>query len=171
MKKLYLVIYYMFLQFLPMQPIPGYKFFYTIRLYFVSRILKRCGEKVVIKNRAYFGNGDRLSIGDRSQVGQNSKLGGKITIGDDVLMGPDVVIMATSHEFKLLDMPINQQGSSEEKPVVIGDDVWLGTRVIVLPGVNIGSHSIVAAGSVVTKSFEPYSIIAGVPAKLLKKRK
>ncbi|MDD3040470.1 DapH/DapD/GlmU-related protein [Bacteroides sp.] len=79
-------------------------------------------------------------------------------------------MMATSHEFKDLDTPINQQGAKSEEPIVIGNDCWIGTRVIILPGVEIGDYSIVAAGAVVTKSFPPYSIIGGVPAKLLKKR-
>lgn len=58
----------------------------------------------------------------------------------------------------------------EEKEVVIGNDVWIGTRVIILPGVTIGDHSIIGAGAVVTKSFPDYSIIGGVPAKLIKSR-
>lgn len=153
-----------------MQPFPGYMLFYRLRYFFVKKLIKQCGKDVIIKNRCYFGNGDRLSVGDRSQLGQNAKLGGTITIGDDVLMGPDVVMMATSHAYDRIDIPINQQGAAEEQPIFIGDDVWIGTRVIILPGVEIGSHSIIAAGSVVTKSCEPYSIIGGVPAKLIKKR-
>ena len=170
MKKLYLFIYYAFIKFLPMQPFPGYKFFYKIRYFVVKGIIKKCGKDVIVKNKCYFGNGSRLEVGDRSQLGQNAKLGGTIIIGDDVLMGPDVVMMATSHRFDRIDIPINQQGAREERPIVIGNDVWIGTRVIILPGVKIGNHSIVAAGSVVTKSFEDYSIIGGVPAKLLRKR-
>ena len=79
-------------------------------------------------------------------------------------------MMATSHEFKDINIPINLQGAEKEKPIIIGNDVWIGTRVIVLPGVIIGDHSIIAAGSVVTKSCKPYSIIGGVPAKLIKMR-
>ena len=170
MKKIYLFIYYFVIQYFPMQPIPGYKLFYKIRYFFVKRIIKECGKQVIIKNKCYFGNGDRLKVGDRSQLGQNSRLGGQIIIGKDVIMGPDIVMMATSHAFDRIDIPITQQGSTEEQPIVIGDDVWIGTRVIILPGVEIGSHSIIAAGSIVTKSCKPYSIIGGIPAKLIKKR-
>jgi len=170
MKKIYLLVYYALGQFLPMQPIPGYQLFYKIRFFLVKRILKKCADGVIVKNKCYFGNGDRLEIGRNSQLGQNARLGGTIRIGDDVLMGPDVVIMATSHAFDKIDIPINQQGSTVEEPVIIGNDVWIGTRTIILPGVEIGNHSIIAAGSVVTKSCEPYSIIGGVPAKLIKKR-
>jgi len=171
MKNIYLLFYYSIAQFLPMQPIPGYKFFYKLRYFLVKNIIKNCGKDVIVKNKAYFGNGQRLSVGDRSQIGQNCLLGGEIILGKDVLMGPDVVMMATSHAFDRIDIPINQQGSTEEQPITIGDDVWIGTRVIILPGVTIGSHSIVAAGSVVTKSCKDYSIIGGVPAKLIKSRK
>jgi len=170
MKKLYLILYYSIIQFLPMQPFPGYRLFYKLRYFFTKKIIKNCGEDVVIKNKCYFGNGDRLSVGARSQLGQNSQLGGTINIGDDVLMGPDIVMMATSHAFDKIDIPINQQGATEEQPITIGDDVWIGTRVIIMPGVEIGSHSIIAAGAVVTKSCEPYSVIGGVPAKIIKKR-
>ena len=85
-------------------------------------------------------------------------------------MGPDVVMMATSHEFARLDIPINLQGAKEENPIVIGDDCWIGTRAIILPGVHIGKQSIVAAGAVVTRSFPDRSILGGVPARLLKTR-
>lgn len=169
-KYLLLIIYYAILQHLPMQPFPGYRIFYALRFQFVSRIIKQCGVKVIVKNKCTFGNGSRLTVGNRSQLGQNARLGGTINIGDDVLMGPDVIIMAMSHEFGDTGIPINQQGSSEERPITIGNDVWIGTRVIVLPGVTIGDHSVVAAGAVVSKSFPPYSIIGGVPAKLIKTR-
>ena len=87
MKLLYLFIYYLLIQFLPMQPIPGYKLFYKIRYFFIKKVLKKCGDKVVVKNRAYFGNGSRLEVGSRSQIGRNIRLEGTITIGEDVLMG------------------------------------------------------------------------------------
>lgn len=170
MKKILLFFYYVFLQFLSMQPVPGYRLYYKLRYLVISRILKRCGRGVIIKNRCYFGNGDRLSVGHRTQLGQRSVLGGEIEIGDDVLMGPDVVMMAVSHEFSDINIPINQQGQSEEQKITIGSNVWIGTRVIILPGVKIGDGSIVGAGAVVTKSFPPYSIIGGVPARLIKSR-
>jgi maltose O-acetyltransferase len=170
MKKIYLLLYYLFVQFLPMQPLPGYKLFYKIRYFLVKRIIKECGQDIIVKNKCYFGNGNRLSVGSRSQLGQNARLAGSVTIGQDVLMGPDVVMMATSHAYDRIDIPINQQGSIEEQAIIVGNDCWIGTRVIILPGVIIGDHSIIAAGSVVTKSCQPYSVIGGIPAKLIKKR-
>jgi len=171
MKPIFLFIYYSIAQHLPMQPFPGYAFFYRVRRFLVKRIIKKCGEKIIIKDHCYFGNGARLTVGDRTQLGQNAQLGGEIILGNDILMGPDIVIMATSHNFDRIDIPINQQGADKEKPVIIGNDVWLGTRSVIMPGVKIGNHCIVASGAVVTKSFEDYSIIGGVPAKLIKMRK
>ena len=76
MTKIYFFIYYALLQFLPIQPMPGYKIFYKLRYLAVRKILARCGTGVIVKNREYFGNGARLSVGDRSQLGQNCRLGG-----------------------------------------------------------------------------------------------
>ncbi|MBR5466764.1 MAG: acyltransferase [Bacteroidaceae bacterium] len=167
-KTIVLLLYYVFLRHIPMQPMPGYRIGYKLRYLAVRKLLAYCGEDVVVKDNCYFGNGNKLKVGDRSQLGQNARLGGTITIGDDVVMGPDVVMMATSHEFKDLNTPINMQGAKPEEPIVIGNDCWIGTRVIILPGVHIGNKCIVAAGAVVTRSFPDNCIIGGVPAKLLK---
>lgn len=86
------------------------------------------------------------------------------------MMGRDVIIMTTAHETSETSVPMRLQGSRDISPVFIGDDVWIGSRVIILPGVKIGSGSIIGAGSVVTRDVEPYSVVGGVPAKLIKKR-
>ncbi len=170
-KILYLLVYYGFAQYWPMQPFPCFQLGYVLRRSLAKHLLLDAGAQIIIKNKCYFGDGTRLSVGARSQLGQRARLNGRIAIGEDVLMGPDVVMMATSHEFRRLDIPINAQGETVERAIVIGNDVWIGTRSIVLPGVSIGNHSIVAAGAVVTKSFPPYSIIAGVPARLVGDRR
>ena len=169
MRRILLVCYYAFLAKIPMQPFPGYRVGYALRRWAARKLLRHCGPGIIVKDRCYFGDGSRLSVGKNSQLGQNSRLQGDVTIGDDCVMGPDVVIMATSHGYDRTDIPIRLQGGWE-KPIRIGNDVWIGTRVVILPGVEIGDHCIVAAGAVVTKSFPPYSVIAGVPAKLVKSR-
>lgn len=171
MNKLLLIIYYAILQHIPMQPIPGYKIGYTLRRIVAKRILQSCGSGIIVKDHCYFGNGTRLSVGNNSQLGRNARLQGDITIGNDCVMGPDVVMMATSHEFNRLDIPINQQGAKAEEPIVIGDDCWIGTRAIILPGVHLGDHCIVAAGAVITRSFSNNCIVGGVPARVIKTRK
>lgn len=166
MKKIYLFLYYAILQYIPMQPMPGYKIGYALRRWVVKRILgDRCGKDVIVKDHCYFGNGGRLTVGCRSQLGQNSRFQGTITIGEDCVMGPDVVMMATSHEFSSLDIPINKQGAKPEEPIKIGDDCWIGTRVVILPGVELGNKCIVAAGAVVTHSFPDYSVLGGGTSK------
>ena len=169
MRNLLLIFYYVILAKIPMQPFPGYRFGYRFRRWAARHLLKRVGSGIVVKERCYFGDGSRLSVGDNSQLGQNSRLQGTIFIGDDCVMGPDVVIMATSHGYERIDIPIRLQGGWE-KPIRIGNDVWIGTRAIILPGVEIGDHCIIAAGAVVTKSFPPYSVVAGVPARIVKNR-
>jgi maltose O-acetyltransferase len=87
------------------------------------------------------------------------------------MMGPDVVIMAVTHDISDFSKPmIDPSNPSLEDPVIIGNNVWIGTRAIIMPGVKIGNNSIIGAGAVVTKSFGPNSVIGGIPAKLIKKR-
>ncbi len=112
-----------------------------------------------------------MEIGDRSGVGINAKIHGKVIVGNDVMMGPDCIIYTKNHAFSKTDIPMNKQGFSEEKPVIIGDDVWIGGRVIILPGVHIGKGAIIGAGAVVTKDVPEYAIVGGNPAKVIKYRK
>ena len=171
MKKVLLLLYYGFAYYLPMKPMPGYNFFYKIRRSLVKRIILKCGKEVVVKNKCYFGNGNRLKIGDYSQLGQNAKISGKVSIGNYVMMGPDIIIMAVTHDISDLSKPmIAPSNLTIENEVIIGDNVWIGTRAIIMPGVSIGNNCIIGSGAVVTKSFSDNSIIGGVPAKLIKKR-
>lgn len=169
-RLLALTMYYGWAQFLPTQPMPGWKLAYWIRRYLVKRIFHSCGDGVIIKSRVYFGTGTHLRIGHRSQLGRNLKAEADLTLGDDVVMGPDVIIMSSGHAFPRTDIPINRQGSVPRRPVRIGHDVWIGTRVIILPGVTIGDKAIIGAGSVVTKDVPSYAIVGGSPAKFIRSR-
>jgi maltose O-acetyltransferase len=86
------------------------------------------------------------------------------------MMGPEVVIYSQSHKYDRTDIPMCEQGFSEYKEVVIGDDVWIGRRAIIMPGVHIGKGCIIGAGAVVTKDIPDYSVAAGVPARVVKSR-
>jgi acetyltransferase-like isoleucine patch superfamily enzyme len=114
-------------------------------------------------------NFSKIVIGCNCTINRNSIVIGKVTIGDFVLIAPNSVIVGSNHNFQRLDLPIKKQGISS-KGIIIEDDVWIGANVTILDGVIIGKGSIVAAGSVVTKYIEPYSIVGGIPAKVIKKR-
>ena len=95
---------------------------------------------------------------------------GKVEIGDDTIFGPGVSIHAENHNFKDLDRTIRLQGATR-KGIKIGKNCWIGSKVIILDGVNIGDNVIIGAGAVVTKDIPDYAIAAGVPAKIIKMRK
>jgi acetyltransferase-like isoleucine patch superfamily enzyme len=94
---------------------------------------------------------------------------GGVTIGDNVIMGPYCVIHSANHRLDQLDVPVQQQGF-EEKPVRIGNNVWLGARVTVLPGVTIADNAVVGAGAVVTKDIPSNAIAIGNPAHVIRLR-
>lgn len=132
-------------------------------------MLRTCGKKVNIEHGAVFSA--KTSLGDYSGIGINARINGECKIGTHVMMGADVVIITRNHAFNRTDIPMMEQGFEEEQPVVIGNDVWIGDRVIILPGVTIGEGSILAAGAVVTHDVPAYAVVAGVPAKVIKMRK
>ncbi|MBE7047859.1 MAG: transferase [Ruminococcaceae bacterium] len=131
-------------------------------------ILAKCGKNVNIEKGAVFSS--KVQLGDNSGIGINSHIGGTTYIGNDVMMGPECIIYTWNHKFDDVTTTMRGQGFQEEKPVYIGDDVWIGGRVIILPGVHIGSHAIIGAGSVVTKSIPDWAIAAGNPARVKKYR-
>ena len=106
-------------------------------------------------------------------MGAYNHLPNDIKIGNFVMMGSDVYIVgnAENHEFSRTDIPMCQQGKRPSKPTVIEDDCWIGAKVIMTSGRTVAKGSIVAAGTVLTKDFEEYSIVGGNPAILIRKRK
>lgn len=129
------------------------------------------GNNTIHSNVIFQGSG-KLVFGKRSFIGQNSIIGvnEKITIGEDVMIAQAVSIRDTDHSFDSIDIPMGKQGMST-KPIIISDDVWIGYGAVITKGVTIGKGSIIAANAVVTKDVEPYSIVGGVPAKLIRFRK
>jgi acetyltransferase-like isoleucine patch superfamily enzyme len=112
-----------------------------------------------------------IRIGDRSAVGAGAFLGGQggLAIGADVIMGPHVKIFTENHAFDALDRPMRAQGTRRAS-VTIADDCWIGAGATILAGVTIGTGCVIAAGAVVTRDVTPYSVVAGVPARMIASR-
>ena len=127
------------------------------------------GRKSVIESYCCINNavGD-VTIGDHTRVGIHCTVIGPVCIGNHVNLAQGITVTALNHNFADSSRKIDEQGIST-KPVVIGDDVWIGANAVILPGVTIGRHVVVAAGAVVTKDVPDYSLVAGVPAKEIKK--
>jgi maltose O-acetyltransferase len=165
-RALLLAAYYCVLQWLPSSRrcggLPG-----RLRRWCCRGLFRHCGANTNIERRAYFGSGRDLSLGDDSGIGVGAKISPGVTIGSNVLMGEDVLLLTRNHGFTHRATLIREQGYLELEPILIDDDVWIGTRSIVLPGVHVGTGAVIGAGSVVTKSVEPYAIVAGNPATVI----
>lgn len=168
MKNVYLFAYYLLASRLPSSYFPLGRYFNAVRVGILKKLIK-IGNRNIIQQDFRFGNKGVVRLGDNCRINENVYVQSAV-IGDNVLIAPNVAVLASSHNFERTDIPIVEQGDTELKTVIIEDDVWLGRNVIVLPGITIGTGAIVAAGSVVTKNVQPFSIVAGVPAKLIRKR-
>ena len=126
------------------------------------------GDYSVIESFCCINNavGDVL-IGDYTRICLHNTVIGPVTIGSHVNLAQGITVTALNHNFEDPNKRIDEQGISTT-PVTIEDDVWIGANAVVLPGVTIGNHSVVAAGAVVTKDVPPHSLVAGVPAKVIK---
>jgi galactoside O-acetyltransferase len=111
--------------------------------------------------------GDNVALNFNVMI--NADCGGTIIIGNDVRIGPYTVMRAANHRFDAMDLPIYKQGHDSGQ-IIVEDDVWLGAHVTLLPNIKIGKSSIIGAGSVVTSDIPPFSIAAGIPAKVIKRR-
>lgn len=136
--------------------------------------LAKIGPGAAISPDVSLSNGERITLGDRCRLGSRVHLWagpstGRITIGHDALFGPEVLITAAGYRYDD-GSPVTDQ-LMDEADVIIGNDVWLGARVIVLPGVTIGDGAIVGAGAIVTKSLPAGAVAVGVPAKVVGSRR
>lgn len=127
------------------------------------------GDYSVVESFACINNavGDVI-IGDHTRIGLHNTIIGPVDIGSHVNLAQGITVSALNHNFSDASKRIDEQGVSTT-PVTIEDDVWIGANAVILPGVTIGEHCVVAAGAVVTKDVPPHSLVAGVPAKVIKK--
>lgn len=121
-------------------------------------------ENVLIRSFNY-----SISIGNNSKINNNCCILSQCKIGSNVSIAPNVVIVGANHRYSDKSQLIQLQGSSS-LGITVGDDVWIGANVTILDGVVIGKGSVIAAGAVVTKNVPEYTVVAGVPAKIIKER-
>ena len=126
------------------------------------------GRQSVVESFSCINNavGD-VVIGDHTRIGLHNTIIGPVSIGSHVNLAQGITVTALNHNFSAPHKRIDEQGVSTQE-IVINDDVWIGANAVILPGVTIGSHCVVAAGAVVTKDIPDGCIVAGVPAKIIK---
>ena len=156
--------------------IPSY-LYDKVLSYFYKGAMKCCGKHVYLRpSSSDFKGLWNLSVGDYSSIPKGSVFyctEAPLIIGKKVIFGPRPTIITGDHRIDVIGkyiMDSNDKLPENDAAVVIEDDVWTGANVTILKGVTIGRGSVIAAGAVVTKSCPPYSIIGGVPAKVLKMR-
>lgn len=144
-----------------------------------KRCMKQCGKNVYLRPMSSDIKGiENISVMGNTSIPKGAVLyctEAPLTIGKKVIFGPKPTIITGDHRIDILgkhiiDVTVNEKLPENDLPVVIEDGCWIGANVTILKGVTIGRGSVVAAGAVVTKSCEPYSIIGGVPAKFIKMR-
>jgi acetyltransferase-like isoleucine patch superfamily enzyme len=126
------------------------------------------GEDSTIEDFSAINNGvGDVIIGDRTKIGLSNTIIGPVTIGNDVRLAQNITLSGLNHNYEDVSLPIHVQGVSTA-PIIVEDDCWIGANVVAVAGVTIGKHSIVAAGSIVTKNIPPYSVAVGNPARVIK---
>ena len=168
-RRVHLLAYRLVASQLPRSTAPGGRFWRALRLWCARPLLLSCGSHVNVERGATFASG-QVSIGDHSGIGVDAYLQGPVAIGKHVMMAPQVVIFTANHIFASRTVPMRLQGSTEARPVVIEDDVWLGQRCMVMPGLRIGRGAVVAAGAIVTKDVPQFAVVAGNPARVVGER-
>ncbi|MCD6011897.1 MAG: acyltransferase [Flavipsychrobacter sp.] len=127
------------------------------------------GKGSVIEDFCTINNGvGDLFIGDNTLVGMGNVLIGPVTIGNNVILAQNIVMSGLNHEYRDVHVPIRFQDVTTRQ-IIIEDDCWIAANSVITSGVTVGKHSVVAAGSVVTKDVPSFSIVAGNPAKIIKR--
>ena len=162
-------VYYTFASKLPASYVAKTKIPKRLRAWCGRFLLDRCGEDVNIEKNVEIRWGG-IELGDRSSFGEGSIIGGNTVVGNDVMIGRQLLTIPRNHIIDRVDIPMIQQGFTKSSKIMIDDDVWIGDRVTILAGVHVHSHSVIAAGAVVTKDVPEYAIVGGVPAKVIRYR-
>lgn len=150
-----------------MKDYPDVQAYLKARRHYLRSFIGHCGKNVFMEYPISFDYGFNTYIGDNFYANYDLKIldVGLVRIGNHVMCATSVSILTASHPS---DPTLCGSGIQCGLAVTIGDYVWLGANAVVLPGVTIGSHSVIAAGAVVNKDVPPYSVVAGVPARVVK---
>jgi maltose O-acetyltransferase len=168
-RKLAGLLYYLVATHLPSTYFPGGKFYTAFRVWCVRAMTGTPCRELEIEANVLIGTGRDVAIGDRCQINEECRLR-NVIIGNNVMIAPQVMIPHSGHFYDRIDVPMRDQPAKYYPSTILEDDVWIGSRAIIMHGVRIGKGSIVAAGSVVVKDVEPLSIVGGNPARLIRMR-
>lgn len=166
-RLVFFTLYTGIFRFTPEDYRPYALFFPQLRSWLVRCFIVRSGTGLRVKHNADIS--PNIRIGNNSELGTRCLIQSGVAIGDDVIMGPDVKIYARNHGFDRLDIPMRLQGETA-KETVIGNDVWIGANVLIMPGVTVGNHTILAAGAIVTRDVPDYAMAGGNPARIIRMR-
>jgi maltose O-acetyltransferase len=165
----HLVLYHALGKYLPSSTAPGGAVWRALRSWICRPMFISCGENVNVEPRASIGY-RTVSIGSNSGIGFRALVGSGSRIGSNVMMGPEVLIYTRNHSIFRTDIPMIEQGDTAIARVVIEDDVWIGARVIILPGVTVGCGSVLGAGAVVSRDVPPYAVVVGNTGRVVRYR-
>lgn len=174
MKTFWLIVYYGFAKKLPKSTVPVLgKWGQRLRNRCAHHLFAECKADVNLEQGAYFGNGSDIHMIGGATIGKDFICHSRIvTFKGGLMMGENVLFQGGGHFFADPDKRLGDGPAVPKTPLVIEDDVWIGSRAIIAPGCkHIGAHSIIGVGAVVTHDVPDYAIVAGNPARLIRMRK
>ena len=137
------------------------------RQFLIKRLVKFCGSDLKIFGRTHIDLPSLVTIGNNVSLNENVMIAARydeITIGDNVVISSGALVTSAGYNY----MGTAPHPNHDSKPVTIENNAWIGANAVILPGVTIGKHAVIAAGAVVTKNVPPNTMVAGVPAKAIK---
>ena len=169
-RQIALILYYSVAQFIPTWPKPLGRLGFALRRLLARRLFAECGDELNLHGRVSFGSGRNIHAANNVGIGQGTVFNGRgdVHLGAHLTMGPRCTFITGDHEVRSV-RPLREQQSSQQ-PIRVGEDVYLGAHVILLPGVTVRDGAVVGAGSVVSRDVDAYTIVAGNPIRVIGQR-